>query len=224
MSITETLGTLRTDASDHEDDPEITKLRQGASEASRSLPDSPDDPDSGAVAIRRWQDYLRIPSRPTELLSHTPSAGPIVALTTAGENRSHSSSVSYDKDGALAVGSSAQPSASTSAITADSPEFAGLSSDQLKDTASRFTVAEMEPVKLLLEQLTDLHDSLQRDRTVRWNEFLRKVRAERRKEGEAAAAAATSDRSLAAVDTPEVSLADGEVVGIAGLGNKGKVG
>ncbi|CAG7996070.1 unnamed protein product [Penicillium nalgiovense] len=221
LSITETLGSLRTDASDHEDDPEIAKLRQGPSEASRSLPDSPDDPDSGAVSIRRWQDYLRMPSRPTELLSHTPSAGPIVSLTTAGENRS---SVSYDKDGALAVGSSAQPSASTSAITADSPEFAGLSSDQLKDTASRFTVAEMEPVKLLLEQLTDLHDTLQRDRTVRWNEFLRKVRAERRKEGEAAAAAATSDRSLAAVDTPEVSLADGEVVGIAGLGNKGKVG
>ncbi|KAJ5813185.1 hypothetical protein N7447_010208 [Penicillium robsamsonii] len=219
LSITETLGTLRTD-----DDPEITRLRQGPSDGSRSLPGSPDDLDSGAVAIRRWQDYLRIPSRPTELLSHTPSAGPIVSLTTAGENRSHSSSVSYDKDGALAVGSSAQPSASTSAITADSPEFAGLSSDQLKDTAARFTVAEMEPVKLLLEQLTDLHDTLQRDRTVRWNEFLRKVRAERRKEGEAAAAAATSDRSLAAVDTPEVSLADGEVVGIAGLGNKGKVG
>ncbi|KAJ5965176.1 uncharacterized protein N7479_005052 [Penicillium vulpinum] len=223
LSIAETLGTLRTDASDHEDDPEITKLRQGASD-SRSLPDSPDDPDGGAVAIRRWQDYLKIPSRGTELLSHTPSAGPIISLTTAGENRSHSSSVSYDKDGALAVGSSVQPSASTSAITADSPEFSGLSSDQLKDTASRFTVAEMEPVKLLLEQLTDLHDTLQRDRTVRWNEFLRKVRAERRKEGEAAAAAATSDRSLAAVDTPEVSLADGEVVGIAGLGNKGKVG
>ncbi|KAJ5178639.1 uncharacterized protein N7500_001338 [Penicillium coprophilum] len=224
LSITETLGTLRSDASDHEDDPEITKLRHGPSDGSRSLPDSPDDPDSGAVAIRRWQDYLRIPSRPTELLSHTPSAGPIVSLTTAGENRSHSSSVSYDKDGALAIGSSAQPSASTSAITADRPEFAGLSSDQLKDTASRFTVADMEPVKMLLEQLTDLHDTLQRDRTVRWNEFLRKVRAERRKEGEAAAAAATSDRSLAAVDTPEVSLADGEVVGIAGLGNKGKVG
>ncbi|KAJ5800508.1 uncharacterized protein N7518_002576 [Penicillium psychrosexuale] len=224
LSITETLGHLRTDTSDHEDDPEITKLRQDASEASRSLPDSPDDPESGGIAIRRWQDYLKMPSRPTELLSDTPCAGTIVSLTTAGESRSHSSSVSYDKDGALAVGSSAQPSASTSAITADSPEFAGLSSDQLKDTAARFTVAEMEPVKLLLEQLTDLHDTLQRDRTVRWNEFLRKVRAERRKEGEAAAAAATSDRSLAAVDTPEVSLADGEVVGIANLGNKGKVG
>jgi hypothetical protein len=224
LSVTETLGSLRTDTSDPEDDPEISRLRQGAPETTRSLPDSPEDPGSGAVAIRRWQDYLRIPSRPTELLSHTPSAGPIVSLTTAGENRPHSSSVSVDKDGALAVSTSAQPSASTSAITADSPEFAGLSSDQLKDTYSKFSHAEMEPVKLLLEQLTELHDTLQRDRTVRWNEFLRKVRAERRKEGEAAAAAATSDRSVAAVDTPEVSLADGEVVGIAGLGNKGKVG
>jgi hypothetical protein len=37
------------DASDHEDDPEITKLRQGPSEASRSLPGSPDDPDSIAA-------------------------------------------------------------------------------------------------------------------------------------------------------------------------------
>ncbi|KAJ5783240.1 hypothetical protein N7457_005014 [Penicillium paradoxum] len=227
LSVTETLGSLRTDASDPEDDPEIARLREGTSERSRSLPDSPNDPDSGAVAIHRWQDYLRIPSRPTELLSHTPSAGPIVSLTTAEENRPHRSSVSVDKDGALAVGSSAQPSATTSAITADSPEFAGVSSDQLKDTFSKFSHAEMEPVKLLLEQLTELHDTLQRDRTVRWNEFLRKVRAERRKEGEAAAAAAaaaTSDRSLAAFHTPEVSLADGEVVGIAGLGNKGKVG
>jgi hypothetical protein len=84
---------------------------------------------------------------------------------------------------------------------------------------------EHEPVKLLLEQLTELHDLLQRERSVRWNEFLRKVRAERRKEGEAAAAAAAaSDRPLQAVDMPEVSMADGEMVGISGLGNKGKVG
>jgi hypothetical protein len=224
LSITETLGTLRTDASEPEDDSEILKSSPNAPETPNSGSGSPDDPESGAVAIRRWQDYLRIPTRPTELLSHTPSAGPIVSLTTAGDNRPHSSSVSVDKDGALAVGSSAQPSASTSAITADTPEFAGLSSEQPRETTTRFTVAETEPVKLLLEQLTDLHDTLQRDRTVRWNEFLRKVRAERRKEGEAAAAAATSDRSVAAVATPEVCLADGEVVGIAGLGNKGKVG
>ncbi|KAJ5352735.1 hypothetical protein N7452_001709 [Penicillium brevicompactum] len=219
LSITETLGTLRTDSSDPEDD---TQSSTPAPDTLRSLPGSPDDPESGALAINRWQDYLRIPTRPTELLSHTPSAGPIVSLTTAGENRSHSSSVSVDKDGALAVGSSAQPSASTSSVTANRPEFSGISSDQPRDTAPRFTAAEIEPVKLLLEQLTDLHDSLQRDRTVRWNEFLRKVRAERRKEGEAAAA--VSDRTVAAFATPETSLADGEVVGIAGLGNKGKVG
>ncbi|KAJ5873762.1 uncharacterized protein N7529_002192 [Penicillium soppii] len=224
LSITETLGTLRADASDPEDGSEVTRSSPAAPETPTSGPPSPDESESGAVAIRRWQDYLKIPTRPTELLSHTPSAGPIVSLTTSSDNRPHSSSVSVDKDGALAVGSSAQPSASTSAITADSPEFAGLSSDQPKETTTKFTMAEIEPVKLLLEQLTDLHDTLQRDRTVRWNEFLRKVRAERRKEGEAAAAAATSDRSVAAVDTPEVSLADGEVVGIAGLGNKGKVG
>jgi hypothetical protein len=223
LSITETLGTLRTDASDPEDDPDVRSLTQAAPETSPSSPASPDDPESGAVSIRRWQDYLRIPSRPTELLSHTPSVGPIIALTTAGENRPHSSSVSVDKDGALSVGSVGQPSASTSTITADSPEFAGLSSDQVNDLATKISVSETEPVKLLLEQLTELHDTLQRDRTVRWNEFLRKVRAERRKEGEAAAAAAP-DRSVAAVDTPEASLADGEVVGIAGLGNKGKVG
>jgi hypothetical protein len=115
---------------------------------------------------------------------------------------------------------------STSAVTAGRPELAGVSSDEAStaNTSARATATDTEPVKLLLEQLTDLHDTLQRDRTVRWNEFLRKVRAERRKEGEAAAAAAASDRTVTAVDTPEATLADGEVVGIAGLGNKGKVG
>jgi hypothetical protein len=76
---------------------------------------------------------------------------------------------------------------------------------------------------LLLEQLTELHDTLQRERTAKWNEFLRKVRAERRREGEAAAAT-DPDRANLSLAMPEATLADGEVVGIAGLGNKGKVG
>ena len=76
---------------------------------------------------------------------------------------------------------------------------------------------------MLLEQLTELHDSLQRERTAKWNEFLRKVRAERRREGEAAAAQ-DPDRANLSLAMPEVSLTDGEVVGISGLGNKGKVG
>jgi hypothetical protein len=218
LSIAETLGNIRSDASDGEDDQTDP---QQAPATPGSPPGSPDDPESGAVSLRRWQDYLRIPSRPTELLSHTPSAAPIVSLTTAGDSRPHSSSLSTDKG--LSVGSTPQPSASTSAITADRPEFSGGITEEPAAISAKVNSAEVEPVKLLLEQLTDLHDTLQRDRTVRWNEFLRKVRAERRKEGEAAAAA-SSDRSLTAVDTPEATLADGEVIGIAGLGNKGKVG
>lgn len=219
LSIAETLGNLRADTSDVEDDADLKSPAPGSS---ASPPGSPEDPESGAVSLRRWQDYLRIPSRPTELLSHTPSAAPIVSLTTAGDNRPPSSSVSTDKG--LSVNPSAQPSASTSAVTADHPEFAGATPGESIISATKANAAETEPVKLLLEQLTELHDTLQRDRTVRWNEFLRKVRAERRKEGEAAAAAASSDRSLTAVDTPEATLTDGEVIGIAGLGNKGKVG
>ncbi|CAL5873078.1 uncharacterized protein PFLUO_LOCUS7347 [Penicillium psychrofluorescens] len=226
LSISETLGSRRSDASDPEDDIEIPQALQTATATQSSTPLSPEDPDSGSVGLRRWQDYLKMPSRPTELLSHTPSTAPIISLMTAGDSRPHSSSGAMDKNVPLSVNSSAQPSVSTSAVTAGRPELAGVPSDETTtaNTSARATATDTEPVKLLLEQLTDLHDTLQRDRTVRWNEFLRKVRAERRKEGEAAAAAAASDRTVTTVDTPEATLADGEVIGIAGLGNKGKVG
>ena len=222
LSIAETLGNLRGDSDVDEDS---ASQRPESINTPSSPTGSPDDPESGTVGLRRWQDYLRIPSRPTELLSHTPSTAPLVSLTTATDSRPHSSSISTDKG--LSVNPSPQPSATTSAVTADRPEFAGTVSDETATPPSMNRIAngtaETEPVKLLLEQLTDLHDTLQRDRTVRWNEFLRKVRAERRKEGEAAAAA-SSDRTVTAVDTPEATLTDGEVIGIAGLGNKGKVG
>ncbi|KAH8433399.1 uncharacterized protein LDX57_011033 [Aspergillus melleus] len=223
LSIAETLSSFRSDNSDGDDERE--SLNQPPSAGSQRSPDSasPEDPEAGGVAIRRWQDYLRIATGPAELLSHTPSAGPIVSLATGEPPRNPA--VSVDKRGSLSVNQNLEPSASTSTITADRPEFSGVSSDEPVVTATSSAAKENEPVKLLLEQLTDLHDTLQRDRTVRWNEFLRKVRAERRKEGEAAAAAAAAaDRPLQSVDTPEASLADGEVVGIAGLGNKGKVG
>lgn len=220
LSIAETLSSFRADSSDGDDERDSSSKPPSTSESQRSpVSASPEDPEAGGIAIRRWQDYLKIATGPAELLSHTPSAGPIVSLTT-GESRNPA--VSVDKRGSLSVNQNLEPSASTSTVTADRPEFSGASNDEPVVTAS---TRENEPVKLLLEQLTDLHDSLQRDRTVRWNEFLRKVRAERRKEGEAAAAAAAAaDRPSQAVDTPEASLADGEVVGIAGLGNKGKVG
>ncbi|EAU34114.1 conserved hypothetical protein [Aspergillus terreus NIH2624] len=225
LSVAETLSSFRSDGSDGDDDHDVQKYLTMAADQRSPASASPDDPEAGGGAVRRWQDYLRVPAGPTELLSHTPSAGPIVSLTTAGDNQSLNSAASVDKRPSIAVNSNAQPSASTSAVVADRPEFAGASNDE-PAPSSLIVTNENEPVKLLLEQLTDLHDSLQRDRMVRWNEFLRKVRAERRKEGEAAAAAAAagSDRSLQSVDMPEASLTDGEVVGIAGLGNKGKVG
>ncbi|KAL6236789.1 hypothetical protein BDW75DRAFT_205715 [Aspergillus navahoensis] len=218
LSIAETLDAFRSDASS-DFDGHVNEQGPSASDSHRSSgPVSPIEPEGP----QRWQDYLTVPSAPTELLSHTPSAGPIVSLTTAGEDAPRSNGVAVDKRGSVSVNANAQPSASTSTIVADRPEFAGSSADEIAALASG---GEQEPVKLLLEQLTELHDWLQRERTVRWNEFLRKVRAERRKEGEAAAAAAAaSDRPVKAVDMPEVSLADGEMVGISGLGNKGKVG
>lgn len=218
-SMAETISSYRSDLSEgndnaYEDDDQ--PLEMGAGSQRVPTPDS----ESGAPVFRRWQDYLRIATKPTELLSHTASPGPIVAITT-GETKNRSTSVAIDKGGSVSVNSSPQPSATTSSVVADHPEFAGSSP---KDSANaKITISEQEPVKLLLEQLTELHDSLQRERTTKWNEFLRKVRAERRKEGQAAAATA-SDRVNMSLHMPEASLADGEVVGIAGLGNKGKVG
>ncbi|KAL4813430.1 hypothetical protein BDW67DRAFT_168235 [Aspergillus spinulosporus] len=217
LSIAGAFNVLRDDAAGP-DEPANGRVPSAADSRRSSGPASPAESEGS----QRWQDYLTVPSAPTELLSHTPSAGPIISLTTAGEDAPRNNGVVVDKRGSVSVNPNAQPSASTSTVVADRPEFAGSSVDEIAALASG---GEQEPVKLLLEQLTDLHDWLQRERTVRWNEFLRKVRAERRKEGEAAAAAAAaSDRSVKAVDMPEVSLADGEMVGISGLGNKGKVG
>ncbi|KAL3458102.1 hypothetical protein BJX64DRAFT_267235 [Aspergillus heterothallicus] len=222
LSIAETLNTFRSDTSDDRDELDLHGRQPSAVETHRSPGStSPTDPETSSTSSQRWQDYLTVASAPTELLSHTPSAGPIISLTT-GEDPPRNNSVAVDKRGSVSVNPSPQPSASTSTVVADRPEFAGSSIDEM---AAPTSAGEHEPVKLLLEQLTELHDLLQRERSIRWNEFLRKVRAERRKEGEAAAAAAaTSDRPLKAVDMPEVSLADGEMVGISGLGNKGKVG
>ncbi|PGH13613.1 hypothetical protein AJ80_06244 [Polytolypa hystricis UAMH7299] len=178
--------------------------------------------ENGLAPTGQWQDYLKTATRPTELLSHTPAAGPVVTLANAGDLKPRSSSVAVYKGGSISVAtSSPHASALTSPVVSNHAEFAGSGNESLD---SQVSASEQEPVKLLLERLTELHDSLQRERTVKWNEFQRKVRAERRKEGEAAAAAPQSDRPNLSLAMPEVSLADGEVVGIAGLGNKGKVG
>lgn len=58
---------------------------------------------------------------------------------------------------------------------------------------------------LLLEQLNELQDSLQAERETKFNDFLRKVRAER------------SDR--ASNNTPEADLPNGELIGLSNLGH-----
>jgi hypothetical protein len=99
---------------------------------------------------------------------------------------------------------------------------------ETESTAGTLVKEDAEPVKLLLQQLSEVHDSLQREKTVRWNDFLRKVRAERRREGQAALAAATAAAEARferpAMMLPEARVADGEMIGIASLGHKGKVG
>ncbi|EER38539.1 small G protein signaling modulator 3 [Histoplasma capsulatum var. duboisii H88] len=190
-------------------------LRAGGTESSLDST-TVEDAENSNIPTRRWQDYLKIATKPTELLSHTPEAGTIVSVSNAAEQKPRSSSVAVQKGGSISVvNATPHAAALMSQVVSSNAEFAGAGNET---SATLVPVSEQEPVKLLLERLTELHDSLQRDRTVKWNEFLRKVRAERRKEGE------SSDRPSVSLAMPEVSLADGEIVGITGLGTKGKVG
>lgn len=224
-SLTETINSHRSgdlEEGDDEDDHQQTGLGLTIPDQSET-PISAEEADNEGLTAKRWQDYLRIATRPTELLSHTPSTAPIIGVSTPDEPPKRvGSTVALDKAGAPSVSPSSQPTASTSVVVADTPEFANIPARSQMTSAVNIS-NEQEPVKLLLEQLTELHDALQRERTTRWNEFLRKVRAERRREGEAAAAL-DPERANMSLNMPEATLADGEVVGIAGLGNKGKVG
>lgn len=196
---------------------------KGSSEATADTvslhrPETPASIDDKAneKPTKRWQDYLKVATFPTELLLHTPSSNPITSVPSPDIQSplKRSATFSGEVRGSL-PSTSLNPQPLASPITARNAEIAKPSANQ-----STPATGEAEPVKMLLAQLTELHDSLQRDRTVKWNEFLRKVRAERKKEGEAAP---NSDaRSKKAM--PEATLADGEMIGVAGLGNKGKVG
>ncbi|KAH8700141.1 putative TBC domain protein [Talaromyces proteolyticus] len=222
-SMAETINSYRSEDPTDDDDGTPEQQQDGGLPPDYSgTPISIEEAGNDGPITRRWQDYLRIATRPTELLSHTPSTAPIIGVNTSDRlPKKQGSSVALDKDGALSVSSSSQPTASTSTIVADNPEFSNAAARQT--TTTIMTSNEQEPVKMLLEQLTELHDALQRERTTKWSEFLRKVRAERRREGEVAAAM-DPDRANLSLSMPEATLADGEVVGIAGLGNKGKVG
>ena len=192
---------------------------------------------------KRWQDYLKIATFPTELLSHTPSisaqgfevleAAEAQAQTQSQppKSPSNSPSIMSEERGFL-------PSATTTTAATTPPnddtEIQSQSSENeqqqqpQQQPSATLAKEDAEPVRLLLENLNQLHDTLQREKTVRWNDFLRKVRAERRRDGEAAAAAAAAAAEArfqrATAVMPETRLGDGELIGVASLGIQGKVG
>lgn len=177
--------------------------------------------------VKRWQDYLKIATFPTELLSHTPSgAVPAFEVMEGGEvHAPRSPGIFTTEERGFVPTSSTVAAQSAVPVTSDNATI--LKSEPSTPPKAELTTEDTEPVKLLLQQLGEVHDSLQREKTVRWNDFLRKVRAERKRDGEAAAAAlaATADKSTRPLAVmPEASLTDGELIGVAGLGNKGKVG
>ncbi|KAF2808467.1 TBC-domain-containing protein [Mytilinidion resinicola] len=178
---------------------------------------------NGPQAPSRWQDFLKLATFPTELLSHTPSAAPITTVDAAGADPAPKvPPVVVAKSRTMPL-VSVNPEPAPSRIVSGNAEFATTSPSISVGPASpiRPPQHQPDPVKALLEQLTDLHDSLQRDKTVKWNDFLRKVRAERKREGEAATVGEGRPRNLT---MPEALLGDGELIGVAGLGNKGKTG
>ncbi|GKT56373.1 TBC domain-containing protein [Colletotrichum tofieldiae] len=185
-------------------------------------PDSPSSTEerAGEGKPKKWQDYLKLATFPTELLSHTPAlSAPSLEVLEGGELGMKSPGLITAEERGFV------PIASTTTSIIDSEATPPVETDAASGTVVR---DDTEPVKLLLQHMGELHDSLQREKAARWNEFLRKVRAERKRDGEAAAAAAAALAEARyerpAMNLPEAALADGELIGITGLGIKGKVG
>ncbi|KUI61414.1 hypothetical protein VP1G_08604 [Cytospora mali] len=168
---------------------------------------------------KRWQDYLKIATFPTELLSHTPSiSAPTIEVMEGAEMPKSPALIPAEDDRGFI------PPAGTA--TAAVNEEPATTTEEV--TSGTLVKEDVEPVRILLQQLSEVHDGLQREKTIRWNEFLRKVRAERRREGEAAnasaAEAAAARFQKATAMMPEARVADGEQIGVANWANKGKVG
>jgi small G protein signaling modulator 3 len=234
LSSLESLGNYRQEADDDgEEDILLAAAGNRASGiASPSLrPATPASIEelADSAAPKKWQDYLKISNlkRPTELLLHTPSAGAIVSVNTADATatmsppRTRATSVSVSARNVLATaGSTAE--ANLSLATASHAESVGDQSERMSSTPSASAAAESaatmdhEPVKLLLDRLTELHDSLQAEKEAKWNEFLRKVRAER-------TSSSSTDRSWKVSNTPEAEIVNGEVIGISTLGRPNKI-
>ena len=217
-SRVETLENHRRSLNALANDEDLTSLENAFCEGKSSL-EAPmtatDDGDNDRRAQEEWQDHLKLSKRPTELLSHTPLPVPITSIVSpeaqgeAGDRPGQSVSsvprlVSHLTPHSISSTQAFEPAANA---TGECDE-------------SKSMEKSAEPVQSLLDSLTQLHDSTQKEKTAKWNDFLRKVRAEKNRQCEGAV---THHRSKSQV-TPETSLTNGEVVGVAGLGNRGKIG
>ncbi|CBX92678.1 hypothetical protein IAQ61_005950 [Plenodomus lingam] len=172
---------------------------------------------------KTWVDYLKLATHPTELLSHTPSVAPITTVEAPEVESSalkiSQGQITLTKRGSLPT-TSVNPEPSPSRIISGNAELSTVAPSPGPATPISPYPPPIDPVRSLLDQMSELHDNLQKERTVKWNEFLRKVRAHNKRDGDVA----STEGGTKGLAMPETYLADGEIVGIAGLGNKGKVG
>ena len=191
-----------------------------------SRPDTPGSTEEQAEfqPEKQWQDFLKLSSSSSELLSHTPSAPPITNIAiaeTKTEGVGETSQIIKSIPGS-GPAPTINPAPSPSRAVSDYAELARPSVSGHRTPATPFA-SQHDPVKSLLHQLTEVHDSLQREKTAKWNEFLRKVRAERQRDAGPGTRTGKRDGSRSS-GMPEASMADGELIGFASLCNKGKVG
>jgi hypothetical protein len=216
----ESLGDARAMLNKLNEETEDGTADPGSNDLATRPSSSSSEDQNGKPITKTWADYLKLATHPTELLSHTPSAAPITSVQTAErEAAPRMSQITLTKRGSLPTTSS-NPEPSPSRIVSSNAELSVTTPSGPTTPISPYP-PHVDPVKSLLDQMSELHDNLQREKSVRWNEFLRKVRAGNKREG---AAASTDKDGSKPQSTPETFLADGEMVGIASLGNKGKVG
>lgn len=217
----ETLGSARSDSSVNIEAESIEDYEEERPYTPVSVEGTGDEDEKPA---KRWQDHLKIATFPTELLSHTPSGAVPAFEVMEGYEAPKSPAIITEERGFFP---SATTTSSQSALVVTSDNSSTSKAVTTNTSLTDLSLEDTEPVKLLLKQLGEVHNSLQREKTVRWNDFLRKVRAERKRYGEAAAvlAANADSRNQRPVEVmPEATLAVGEMIGVAGLGNKGKIG
>ncbi|OAL50583.1 TBC-domain-containing protein [Pyrenochaeta sp. DS3sAY3a] len=206
-------------------------LDEGADPSSASDPNgsatrpssSGSDDQNNKPQTKTWADYLKLATQGTELLSHTPSSAPITTVESAEAEitlpKVNQSQITLTKRGSVPA-SSVNPEPSPSRVFSGNAELSVVTVSPGPATPISPYPPQIDPVKSLLDQMSELHDNLQKERTIKWNEFLRKVRAQNKRDGDVASTGEGGTKST----MPETFLADGEMIGIAGLGIKGKVG